>query len=453
MTLSCASIVGDPIEEVFDWHARRGAIHRLTPPWQPVRVMAEADSLRDGTAVLGLPGGIRWHARHSRGDYDPPRRFVDELVGLSPLPRTPIRWRHVHDFRASDEATRVSDTVETTVPPALLGSMFAFRHRQLADDLDAMARSRAWSTSRRVVAVTGASGMVGTALCALLTTSGHRVVRLVRREPSAGDERRWEPDNPDPELLAGIDAVIHLAGASIGGRFTPAHRRAIRDSRLGPTRRLAEVAARAGLAAFVSASAIGVYGADRGDEVLTEDSAPGSGFLAEVVADWEAATAPAAAAGVRIVQVRTGVVQSAAGGALPMLARLFRTGLGGRLGDGRQWMAWIGLDDLADIYRRALLDESIRGPVNAVAPEPVRNDAYSRVLGRVLHRPAVVPVPAFGPRLLLGRQGACELALANQRVVPRRLEASGHSFRRPDLAETLGHTLGRLPLDPAFRLG
>jgi uncharacterized protein (TIGR01777 family) len=249
-----------------------------------------------------------------------------------------------------------------------------------------------------------------------------------------------------------VDAVIHLAGASIGGRFTPERKAQIRDSRILPTRLLAELAASslAGSAggsdtpkAFVTASAIGIYGPDRGDEVLTEDSSRGEGFLADVVADWEDAAGPAAAAGVRAVQVRTGIVQTPRGGMLRLLSPLFEAGLGGRLGSGKQWLAWIGLDDLLDVYLRAVLDDGLSGPVNAVAPEPMRNEDYTRTLASVLHRPALLPVPGLGPRLLLGAEGAKEIAQASQYVRPQRLIEAGHQFRQPELEGALRHLFGR----------
>jgi uncharacterized protein (TIGR01777 family) len=270
------------------------------------------------------------------------------------------------------------------------------------------------------------------------------VIRLVRRPARNKYERQWNTDGPGPELLSGVDAVVHLAGASIAGRFTDGHKAAIRDSRIGPTCRLAEAAARAdnGPRAFVSASAIGYYGFDRGDALLCEESVRGNGFLADVVADWEAATAPAAGAGLRVVTVRTGIVQSARGGTLRLMRPLFAAGLGGRLGSGRQWLSWIGLDDLLDVYYRALYDIRLSGPVNAVTPTPLRNADYTRALARILHRPAVVPVPAFGPRLLLGEQGSRELAEANQRVVPTKLETLGHRFRRSSIEDALAHELG-----------
>ena len=295
--------------------------------------------------------------------------------------------------------------------------------------------------------MTGSSGLVGTALAAMLSTGGHRVIRLVRRDPVSADERRWDPDQPAADLFDGVDAVIHLAGESIAGRFTDAHRRAIRDSRIEPTRRLAEVAAASGgaLRAFVSASAIGYYGYDCGDTLLDEGSPRGDGFLADVVAEWEAATAPAADAGLRVVKVRTGIVQAAAGGTLKLLRPLFAAGLGGRLGSGKQWLSWIGIDDLLDIYYRALYDSRLSGPVNAVGPEPVRNAEYTKALAATMRRPALLPVPAIGPRVLLGKQGALELAEANQRVQPAALQALGHRFRSSTVSDALAHQLGHDP--------
>jgi uncharacterized protein (TIGR01777 family) len=445
MGLTYSSVIDAGRDEVFSWHTRPGAITRLTPPWQPVRVLREAGSLRDGHATLTLPGGLRWVAAHQPDAYDPPNSFADSLTSL------PLPWRHTHQFSPAEEgATLVTDVIETPLPARVLRSMLVYRHRQLAADLAALARARAIrpDPGPLTVAVTGSSGLIGTALTALLTTSGHRVIPLVRRLPRAG-ERYWRPEDPAAELLDGVDAVIHLAGASIGGRFTAERKNEIRDSRILPTRRLAEVAAASaasrpgGLRAFVTASAIGIYGPDRGDEVLTEASPRGEGFLADVVAGWEDATAPAATAGIRTVQVRTGIVQTPRGGMLRLLSPLFEAGLGGRLGTGKQWLAWIALDDLLDIYLRAVLDPGLSGPVNAVAPEAVRNIDYTRALAGVLRRPAVLPVPGFGPRLLLGDEGAREIAQASQYVRPERLIGVGHQFRQPELTGALRHLFGR----------
>lgn len=449
MGIQFESVIDHPPSEVWDWHARAGAIRRLTPPWQPMTPLAEAESLSDGVAKLRLPGGLRWTARHDPTAYDPPHRFVDELSGHGVV-AWPVRaaggWRHTHTFDdAGAGRTRMCDRVDAPVPEALLRPMFVYRHRQVADDLAAHRRAAEAGMAPMVVAVTGSSGLVGAALCAFLSTGGHRVVRLVRGPASGPDQRQWSPDAPAADLLDGVDAVVHLAGESIAGRFTAAHRARIRDSRVEPTRRLAQVAADAtdGPRIFVSASAVGYYGSDRGDNQLTEDSTRGDGFLADVVTAWEAATTPARDGGLRVVTVRTGIVQSAAGGTLRLLRPLFAAGLGGRVGDGRQWMSWIGLDDLLDIYHRALYDDRLSGPVNAVAPQPVRNADYTRALAGVLRRPALLPVPGVGPRILLGEQGAQELAVASQRVMPATLLGLGHPFRHPEIGAALAHQLGR----------
>ena len=451
MGIEYASVVDHPLDEVFAWHTRPGAMRRLVPPWQPMRVVKETESLADGTAILGLPAGLRWIARHDPAGYDPPYQFRDVLSsqGLMTLPPRVIGWwRHTHRYSdAGRGTTRVHDIVDTTVPAVALRSTFAYRHRQLADDLAAHSAAAVAGARELTIAITGSSGLVGTALGAFLSTGGHRVIRLVRGEPTNDNERRWLPSEPAADLLDGVDAVIHLAGESIAGRFTEEHRRAIRDSRIGPTRRLAEVAASTGgrLTTFISASAVGFYGYDCGDTELDEDSPRGDGFLAEVVADWESATAPAAEAGLRVVAVRTGIVQAAAGGTLKLLRPLFAAGLGGRLGSGRQWLSWISIDDLLDIYYRAIYDTRLAGPVNAVAPEPIRNRDYTAALASNLHRPAVLPVPSIGPRLLLGRQGARELAEANQRVRPAVLQTLGHRFRQGAVRDALAHQLGRDP--------
>ncbi|SEP53929.1 TIGR01777 family oxidoreductase [Amycolatopsis saalfeldensis] len=447
MSPEFSSVVPAPVDEVFEWHGRPGAIVRLSPPWQPVRVGSESGSLRDGRATLVFPGGLKWTAEHRAEGYQPPVQFVDRLA--TPGLATVLPWKHTHRFEADGpDRTIMTDEVDTPLPAMLLRSMFAYRHRQLADDLAAQHRYR---HDPMTVVVTGASGLVGAALTALLTTGGHRVVRLVRREPRTADERTWHPADPGEQLLAGIDAVVHLAGASLAGRFGDRHKRAVRESRIGPTRALAELAVRTpdGPRVFVSASAVGYYGPDRGDENLREDSAAGSGFLADVVADWEEAAAPAATGAARFVQVRTGLVLSPRGGLLRLQHPLFAAGLGGPLGDGRQWMPWIGIDDLTDIYLRALTDDDLAGPVNAVSPAPVRNAEYTRKLAAVLRRPAVLRVPYLGPRLLLGQEGAREVAFAGQRALPQRLLDGRHVFRHRRVDLALAHLLGAAMPAPA----
>lgn len=449
MGITHSSVVPARIEDVFAWHTRPGAFTRLAPPWQPVRLRVESDSLKDGEAILGLPGGLTWVSRHDPKGYRPPHQFVDAIAsdGIASVPaHAVLRWRHTHEFAESGtSSTRVTDRVQTPLGSHLLRPMFIYRHRQLADDLAAHRWAVEHGARPATIAVTGSSGLVGSALCAFLSSGGHRVIRLVRRQARDDGERRWDPMRPDPALLEGVDALVHLAGESIAGRFTPARKRAIRDSRIEPTRLLCTLAAAtpSGPRVVVVASAIGYYGADRGDEVLSEDSGPGESFLANVVADWEGATRPAAEQGIRVTNVRTGIVQSARGGTLRLFRPLFALGLGGRISTGRQWVSWIDLDDVVDVYHRALFDANLSGPVNAVAPAPVRNGDYAHTLARVLRRPALLPVPDLGPRLILGAEGSRELARAGQNVSATKLRQSGHHFRHPDLENSLRHQLGR----------
>lgn len=276
-----------------------------------------------------------------------------------------------------------------------------------------------------------------------LSARGYRVTPLVRREPGPG-EIRWDPAGGglDPEALRGVEAVVHLAGENISdGRWTASRKQELLESRRTGTRLLAEAVARAtgGPRTMISASAIGYYG-DRGDEQLTETSAPGAGFLPEVAEAWEKATEPAKAAGVRTVSIRIGLLLTPEGGLLQRMLSPFRLGVGGPLGNGKQWMSWIAADDLMGGFLHALSRDDIRGAVNAVAPEPVRNADFTRTLGRVLHRPAVIPVPAFALRLAFGEM-ADGAILASTRVVPAVLQASGFPFKHPTLEPALRHLL------------
>ena len=297
------------------------------------------------------------------------------------------------------------------------------------------------------VLVTGSTGLVGSALVRDLAGEGHIVARLVR-PPSKAEEGdvRWDPKTGtvDREGLEYLDAVVHLAGESIAeGRWNAQKKARIRDSRVVGTRMLCESLARleSPPKAVVAASAVGYYG-DRGNEVLREESPSGSGFLAQVCREWEEATGPAARKGIRVVNLRIGMVLSASGGALAKMLPAFRAGAGGRIGSGRQYVSWIALPDLVGAVRHALDTESLEGPVNAVAPEPVTNREFTDTLARVLSRPAIIPLPAFAARLAFGEM-ADELLLASARVLPAKLLSAGYRFLHPGLEGTLRRLLGK----------
>lgn len=286
--------------------------------------------------------------------------------------------------------------------------------------------------------VTGVSGPIGAALLPSLESRAACLVRLVRGPAKNTDQITWDPLAPlAPDAISGFDAVIHLAGESVVGRWTDAKKKAIRDSRIQGTRNLASTLAQCkyGPRVFICASAVGFYG-NRGDELLTEESAVGVGFLAELGRDWEAASRIAAESGIRTVNLRIGLVLSPKGGALAKMLTPFQLGLGGRLGPGTQWWSWIHVDDIVGAIHHILDNESLSGPVNLVAPNPVRNIEFTKLLSSVFGRPALLPVPAFAARLAFGEM-AQELMLSSQRVTPRKLETSGYSFRFPELRAAL----------------
>ena len=288
--------------------------------------------------------------------------------------------------------------------------------------------------------LSGASGLIGRGLSDALTREGHQIVRLVRRETSETDAIYWRPSDRtlDPEKVEGFDIVVHLAGESIAsGRWTEAKKHAIRDSRIVGTKLLAETLASltSPPRLFLCASATGYYGS-RGDTILTDDGSLGTGFLAEVVAAWEEASRPATAAGIRTVNLRIGVVLAASGGALEKMLPAFKLGVGGKLGSGKQYMSWITLDDLIAALQFVMRQDSLAGPINATAPNPVTNSQFTEALGRVLHRPAFCAVPSFALKLLFGEM-AQDTVLASARVVPQRLTEAGFQFTHGDIESAL----------------
>jgi uncharacterized protein (TIGR01777 family) len=291
------------------------------------------------------------------------------------------------------------------------------------------------------VAVAGGSGLIGSALVPALREAGHDVARLVRREPESVDEASWDPEAGaiDEGALEGVGAIVNLAGANIGQRWTPETQREIRASRVNGTRLLAEVVARLEpRPALILASAVGVYG-QRGDEELTEESSPGEGFLADVVREWEAAADPARAAGARVVHFRQGIVLSKDGGALERMLLPFRLGVGGRVGSGSQWWSWVALDDVVTAYVHALA-HPLDGVYNLVAPGVVRNRDFVDALGRALHRPTVFPLPGFAVKLAFGEMGE-QMLLGGQRVLPERLVAAGFPFAYPEIEAAFAHVV------------
>lgn len=296
------------------------------------------------------------------------------------------------------------------------------------------------------VLVSGVSGPIGTPLVSSLRANGAQITRLVRstsrRTPQDDATIPWDPAQPlSPDTVSGFDAVINLAGEGIVGKWTPDKKAKIRDSRVQGTHNLAQALVRTPMKpkVFVCSSAIGYYG-NRADEVLTEASTPGQGFLPDVCREWEAATQPATDAGIRTVQIRTGVVLSSKGGALAEMLIPFKLGVGGKVGNGKQWMSWIDVTDMVDGIQHALNTESLRGPVNFVAPNPVRNSEFTKTLARVLSRPAIFPIPALVIKLAFGEMGQTVL-LGSQRVQPTQLLASGYSFQFNNLRASLEHIL------------
>ncbi len=452
-TFEYGSTVDAAPEAVRAWHLRPGALERLTPPWEHVEVVRRAGGVADGGTVelrVGRgPLARRWLARHR--DPVAGRGFVDEQVE-GPF----SSWVHEHHFEpAGSGRTRMLDRVAYEPPFGAAGVLadslfirrrlqrsFRYRHATLADDLAAHRRA---NLPPLTVAITGSSGLLGSALTHFLTTGGHEVRPLVRRQAGPG-EIAWDPGSGtiDRAALEAVDAVVHLAGENIGlRRWDEARKREIRGSRVAGTHLLAE--ALAGMASrprvLVSVSAVGIYGS-RGDEPLTESSALGADFLAETGKAWEAAARPAAEAGIRVVHPRFGMVLTPAGGALARMLPAFELGAGARLGDGRQWMSWVSLDDALGLVLHALATPAVSGPLNAVAPGAVTNRAFTEILGEVLGRPTFLPAPAGALRLAFGEM-ADALLLSSQRVVPGRAGDTGYVFRHPDLRGALRHLLGR----------
>jgi uncharacterized protein (TIGR01777 family) len=454
-TFSKRSDVPAPKAQLAAWHMRPGAFQRLSPPWVSATLDERAEPLEDGArAVIKMKAGPlsrRWVAVHSNVDRQ--AGFTDEQVS-GPF----AQWRHDHLFdSAGADASVLTDNISYRVPLGALGQlvagrtvagevrrMFTYRHAITLGDLRTHKR---YGGKPMRIAITGSTGLVGKALTSFLTTGGHEVIEISRRDPGTGNTWvKWDADKGISQVaeLEGLDAVVHLAGENIaGGRWTKARKAAILNSRVDGTTKIVEALSKllSPPRTLVCASAIGFYG-ECGDDIVDEDADPGEGYLSEVCKQWEAASEGAKELGIRVVNLRIGVVISAAGGALAQSLPVFRLGLGGKISDGSQWMSWIALDDLLDIVLHCLRTPSLAGPVNAVAPYPCTNAEYTRALGSTLNRPVFAPLPAFAARLALGEL-ADALLLTSTRVEPSRLEGSGYEFRLPRIAGALAHTLGR----------
>lgn len=445
--------IARPAAEVFAWHERPGALARLCPPWERIEIVASSGGIREGAQVTVRnkvgPFWLNWDVVHR--DYRPGVEFRDEQV------RGPFaHWEHLHRVEADGpEACVLTDEIHYRLPGGAVGKAlaggtvrrkleraFAWRHATTKADME---RSAQYGAVRpRKIVIAGASGLLGRVLVPYLQTQGHTVVRLVRRPGRGLDELFWNPAKGelDAAALEGSDVIINLAGENVGaGRWTAARRAAILRSRVDTTRTLVLALKKLSRKpeVLVNASATGFYG-DRGDEVLADDASIGQGFLPEVCLAWETHAEGAARLGVRTALLRFGVVLTPAGGALAKLLPAFRAGLGGRLGDGRQWMSWVSIDDVVDAIYRAVLDPRWSGAANVTAPNPVTNAEFTATLGRRLRRPTVLPVPGWVLRAAFDRM-ADEALLASARAVPERLQAMGHTFRHPTLETALGHLL------------
>jgi uncharacterized protein (TIGR01777 family) len=442
-------------EKLFNWHTRPRAFERLTPPWESIEVVEKGLGITDGSRVVLKmrqgPFSRRWVAVHS--DYIEGKQFKDTQTE-GPF----AKWVHTHQFESvADKTSQLTDLIEYELPLGGLGNFvagryvaqkikrtFAFRHGRTQNDLKRIMPFADKGPLR--IVISGASGMIGTALTQFLSNSGHEVRALVRRQHTKESDIFWNPsaNEIDKNALENVDVVIHLAGENIGaGRWTAARKKKILESRVKGTQLLAEALAslKNPPKVFISSSAIGFYG-NRGDEVLTEESAAGKGFLTEVCEAWEKATEPAKAAGIRVVNIRTGIVLSANGGALPKMVLPMLMGAGGIIGTGKQWMSWISLEDLVGIFHYAIYHDKLSGPVNATAPWSATNKSFTKILGVVLKRPTFAPLPGFVVKILFGEMGEA-LLLEGQQVKPEKLTKEGFEFLYPDLESALRWELGR----------
>lgn len=444
-----------PVETLFGWHEKPAALERLNIPWAPYEVVQSSRSILNGSTVeLRLPvlGPIRTTMKVMHEGYEKGVQFQDREI------KGPFRsWLHTHRFSSESPTSSIlEDTISYSLPAivpdfglatrhveAELNRTFWYRHQILSRELEVdPLPQRSLS-----IAITGSSGLIGQSLIPSLSTRGHRVIRILR-QPQPITHALWNPATGElqTEPLEGIDALVHLAGENIAkGLWTTQRKELIRSSRVDGTKRLVDALGKMKNPpkTLVMASAIGLYGAQR-KEPVDETTDRGDGFLADIVEAWEAAARPALDAGMRVVFLRFGVVLSARGGVLSLMMPAFKSGVGGPLGSGQQWMNWLSIEDVIRLIHTALSDPSYEGAYNAVAPAPVTNEQFTKEMGKLLKRPTIFRVPAPLLRTALG-QMAEELMLANTNVIPRRLQERGFRFTDPTLETCLRLQLGCPP--------
>jgi len=442
-----------PREQLFDWHGRYGAIGRLVPPWEKVNVLERMGGIGDGSSVKmrvkAGPISTEWHALHKNYKY--PEEFTDVML------KGPFKeWEHRHVFFECGGGSAIEDCVTYKLPLSpvsdiiagryvtkKLEKMFAYRHRVTEGDINFINK---YKPRKLNIVVSGAGGQIGRYLVPFLTTQGHSVKRLVRRQSDSEFEFSWNPDTCEIDnCFGGCDAVIHLAGEPIGeGRWSKSKKKKITDSRVEGTKLIAEFISKMDTPppVLICASAIGYYG-DRGQELLDEHSPAGEGFIADVCRKWEEAAKPAADKGIRVVFARIGVALTPSGGALERFLPFFRAGLGCFPGRGDQVLSWVAMDDVVRGIAHCIHNEEVEGSVNLTAPEQVTMKEFARTLGKVLGRKARFRIPAWLVRLVYGQMGR-EVLLSGARVNPKKMVDTGYEFGYPRLETALRHLLGRI---------
>jgi uncharacterized protein len=468
-----SSRIDQPLDKVFAWHMREGAFERLKPPWEQFEVTGRSGSIQNNGIVklrtkIG-PLTMKWIVRHA--EYIPEKQFKDiQIKGVFPS------FVHSHLFERFGSSCILEDRIDYSLPAGRMGRLaarrfmdknlrkiFDYRHQTISQDLRTHSVMNRIRKSERplTIAITGSSGFVGSALVPFLTTGGHRVVPLSKSQHPVPSLRTNEGQtmnhiNLDPLNSNQVDAVINLAGENIFGKWTKEKKKRLAESRINATAALCERMASLDKppSVLVSVSAIAYYG-DRGDEILSEDSQAGTrassipskvpsiDFLSDLCREWENATHIAVEAGIRVVNLRLGIVISSSGGLLAKILPVFNLGLGGRIGSGNQYVSWIALEDLLIIILSMIADETFIGPINAVSPNPITNTDFTESLGKALSRPTFVAVPKFLLKVLVGQELTDALLLSSTRVMPSRLIESGYHFRFPYLDLALRNTLGK----------